>query len=410
MRPLYGKGSVALKRASEAVAEFRLPATLSPNDRLSTIFTNFAVMKILFVGDYSGFHASLAEELRRRGHQCTVVSDGSTFMDTDRDITLHRQPGFVGSVKYLYNACRVIERLRGYDVVQLINAHFLRLRPGRLSYFLNGLKRNNGHVFLSHCSTDYYYAKAMLADNVLEYSEYGFDGRQTEFTLHCSDTIDSWLLPVNKVWADTLYEEVDGAVSALYEYHKVWQPIFGDRLNYVGIGVDTRRLAYSPIPAGGPLRVLVAIKPNTAPNKGIRLLHKELRKLQERYPDEIELLVAEGLPLNEYLRLADSCHVVADQIYSYTPATNALQSMAMGKVVISGGEEEYYRFIGEEKLRPIINLDPRHDNFVDRLEPILLDRADLQRRSREGRRLVERHNDVRIVADRLLSAWERMAK
>ena len=339
-------------------------------------------MKILFVGDYSGFHASLAEELRRRGHQCTVVSDGSTFMDTDRDITLHRQPGFVGSVKYLYNACRVIERLRGYDVVQLINAHFLSLRPGRLSYFLNGLKRNNGHVFLSHCSTDYYYAKAMLAGNVLEYSEYGFDGRQTEFTLHCSDTIDSWLRPVNKVWADTLYEEVDGAVSALYEYHKVWQPIFGDRLNYVGIGVDTRRLAYSPIPADGPLR----------------------------YPDEIELLVAEGLPLNEYLRLADSCRVVADQIYSYTPATNALQSMAMGKVVISGGEEEYYRFIGEEKLRPIINLDPRHDNFADRLEPILLDRADLQRRSREGRRLVARHNDVRIVADRLLSAWERMAK
>lgn len=362
-------------------------------------------MKILFVGDYSGFHAHLAAELRRRGHQCTVVSDGSTFMDTERDITLHREPGFAGSVKYLYRVCRVMERLRGYDMVQLINAHYLHLRPGRLSYFLNALKRNNGHVFLSHCSTDYYYAKAMLAGNVLEYSEYGFDGRPTEFTLHRSDTIDQWLLPVNKVWADTVYEEVDGAVSALYEYHKVWEPIFGDRMDYIGIGVDTRELEYRPLPADGPLRVLVALKPDTVYNKGIYLLRKELQKVRERHPDKIELLEAKGMSLAEYLRMVDRCHVVADQIYSYTPATNALQSMALGKVVISGGEEDYYRFIGEEKLRPIINIDPRHDNFADYLEPLLLDRAALQRRSLEGRQLVEKHNDIRLVADRLLAAW-----
>lgn len=366
-------------------------------------------MKILFVGDYSGFHASIAAELRRRGHVCTVVSDGSTYMETDRDITLHRKDGFMGSVRYLYDVCRVMEKLKGYDVVQLINAHFLYLKPGKLSYFLRGLKRDNGMVCLSHCSTDHYYAKAMLKGDVLDYSEYGFNGKPTEFTLNCSDTIDGWLLPVCKVWADQVYEAVDGAVSALYEYHKVWEPFFPD-MKYVGIGVDTERLQYRPIPDEGPLRVLIAIKPNTAYNKGIHLLHKELKKVAERHPDKIELLVAEKLALDDYLRIADSCHVVADQIYSYTPATNALQSMALGKVVISGGEEDYYKFIGEDRLRPIINLDPRNENFAEVLEPILLDRKDLQRRSIEGRQLVEKHNDVKVVVDRLLAAWAEMKK
>ena len=58
-------------------------------------------MKILFVGDYSGYHASLAAELRRRGHDVTVVSDGNKYMDTARDVSLDRKPGFIGSLKYL---------------------------------------------------------------------------------------------------------------------------------------------------------------------------------------------------------------------------------------------------------------------------------------------------------------------
>lgn len=40
-------------------------------------------MKILFVGDYSGVHANLAAELRRRGHKVTVVSDGGLHMQTE---------------------------------------------------------------------------------------------------------------------------------------------------------------------------------------------------------------------------------------------------------------------------------------------------------------------------------------
>ena len=365
-------------------------------------------MKILFVGDYSGYHASLAAELRRRGHDVTVVSDGNKYMDTARDVSLDRKPGFIGSLKYLYQACNVMAGMRGFDVVQLINAHFLDLRPGKLSYLLKMLKNNNGLVCLSHCSTDYYFAKAMTEGRVLEYSEYGVEGKPTDFTINCERNIDLWLMPVCKAWADQVYADVDGAVSALYEYHKVWEEQFAGRMDYVGIGVDTRALAYEPLPDHGPLRVMIGIKPETAYSKGIYILQKALQKVADRHPGEIELVEARQLPLRDYLQLMRSCHVVADQLYSYTPSTNALQAMAMGKVVLSGGEEEHYKFIGEEVLRPIINADPRTENLAEWLEPLLLDRADLQRRSLQGRKLVEKHNDIRVVADRLLEAWQHL--
>ena len=45
---------------------------------------------------------------------------------------------------------------------------------------------------------------------------------------------------------------------------------------------------------------------------------------------------------------------IRDRFYSYTPSMNSLAAMARGTVVIGGGEEEYYEFIGETELRPII--------------------------------------------------------
>lgn len=372
---------------------------------VSAFFSNFAAMKILFAGDFSGYHAALADELRRRGHTCTVVSDGNRYMDTGRDITLSRKPGLIGSFKYLYDAFSALGRMRGYDVVQLVNAHFLALKPGKLSYFLRQLKRENGRLFLSLCSTDHFYAKAMTEGKTLDYSEYGVQGRPTDFTLHCEREINGWLMPVCKAWAEQVYGEVDGAVSALYEYHKVWEPVFGSRLRYVGIGVDTSALPFRMLESDGPLKVMVGIKPETARSKGIYLLQQALSTIAGRHPDRIRLVEVCRKPLAEYLRIMESCGVVADQIYSYTPATNALQAMALGKVVISGGEEDYYNFIGEKNLRPIINADPRGNDLVSQLEPLLLDREALVRRSAQGRELVCRHNDIRIVTDRLLAAW-----
>jgi hypothetical protein len=68
----------------------------------------------------------------------------------------------------------------------------------------------------------------------------------------------------------------------------------------------------------------------------------------------------EGVAYDEYCRMLDEADALVDQFYSYTPSMNSLAAMARGTVVIGGGEEEYYEFIGEPELRPIINVSPEY--------------------------------------------------
>ncbi len=48
-------------------------------------------MKILLIGEYSNVHWTLANGLRRLGHQVTVASSGDQFKGYCRDIDLTRK-------------------------------------------------------------------------------------------------------------------------------------------------------------------------------------------------------------------------------------------------------------------------------------------------------------------------------
>lgn len=369
-------------------------------------------MRILFMGDYSGYHATLAAGMRRRGHDVTVVSDGNRYMDTGRDITLTRRGGFLGSMRYLYDVMRLLESLKGYDVVQLIGPHFLSLRPGKISYVLEQLRKHNGAVGLTMCSLDHFYVKAMLADELLPYSEFMADGKPTEYSSACPRTVEQWMQPVCRDLAKQVYEEVDAAFTALYEYHAVARGLIPEeKLCYIGIGVDTNVL--QPVPGVSltdkkRLRLFIGAKAETEMIKGIPILQRALERVAEENPERYEIVRVGGVSLQEYLSGMQQADVVVDQLYSMTPATNALQAMAMGKVVIGGGEEEYYDFIGEQELRPIINVDPRDKNLSGTLAAALADRATLERRAKQGRELVVHHNDIGVVTDRFLNHWNRI--
>ena len=87
---------------------------------LHSACTNFALaMKILFAGDASNMHNCLAQQLRTMGHEATVASDGSRWMDTHRDINLLRQPGLLGSLRYLRDIKRALPLMTGYDIVEI---------------------------------------------------------------------------------------------------------------------------------------------------------------------------------------------------------------------------------------------------------------------------------------------------
>ena len=89
-------------------------------------------MKILLMGEYSNVHATLAEGLRQLGHEVTVLSNGDFWKNYPRDIDLVRKPGKWGGIAYMARLYALLPKLRGYDVVQLINPMFLELKAERI--------------------------------------------------------------------------------------------------------------------------------------------------------------------------------------------------------------------------------------------------------------------------------------
>lgn len=139
-------------------------------------------------------------------------------------------------------------------------------------------------------------------------------------------------------------------------------------------------------------------------------MEQAAREVAGRYPDKAELVIVENRPYKEYLELLKSAHVVLDQLYSYTPATNALQAMAYGLCTVSGGAPEFYDFIGEKEMRPVMHVEPDYQSVVNVLEDAVLNSSDLRRRGLEGRAFVEKHNSCETVAARCVDFWQRRLK
>ena len=143
--------------------------------------------------------------------------------------------------------------------------------------------------------------------------------------------------------------------------------------------------------------------------KGTDRLLEAARRTVDRYPTLCELKVVENVPYEEYVTLLSQSHVLLDQLYSYTPATNALLAMARGLVAVSGAEPEYYDLIGERDNHPIINVSPLVEGDIDaKLEWLVHNKHLLPDLSRRSREFVVKHNDSQVVARRHLEFYEKI--
>lgn len=367
-------------------------------------------LRVLLFGDYSNYSPALADALRGLGCDVTVASEGCYFLDTERDINIRRRlPGKLGGIDlYARLHTTLAHRLGGYDVVGLNSPSALTLRPHRVREVFEMLRRNNGAVFLMGTGNDPYVIDE-LSDphSVLRYSEWrNADGSPTPLLLSRPD-FDGWLAPDIRALTDHVYANVSGMTTALYEYWVAAQrrmPV--DRIGYAGIPVDVDNIAPSGLDeTPRKVRIFLGRHSSRLLEKGTDMLEAAARRVVERHPDRAELVIVEDRPYKEYIELLHSAHVVLDQVYSYTPATNALLAMARGKTVFSGAEDDYYDFIGEHELRPIINAVPDVDRIAADLTEVVLHPERLRERGLQSRLFVSRHNSPVTVATRLLSHW-----
>lgn len=391
-------------------------------------------MKILLIGDASNCHRALASGLRRLGCDVVVASAGSGFMNTDRDINIRRPlPGKAGGLllSMMLNG-PLRSRMKGFDIVSCANCNFVDLRPERIRKVFNHLRANNGSVFLTYLGTDLPFIEECLDPaSPLRYSEFRQKGQPGPLDIAQPWIIKDWKSAPLADWCNEFYANIDGAVSVLYEYHlAATRRLPPEKIAYGGIPIETDNFTPVDLPSSpSPVRIFLGRHKHRMAVKGTDRFETAIRRAMERNPGKAELVIVENRPYDEYIRLMKSAHIVVDQAYSYTPATNALLSMAYGIPTVSGGEPQFYDFIGQpatpgiippatgidgtgyspgtpDPLRPVINSPIDTDGMTEMFCDLINHPEYLRATGIASRRFVEAHNEAETVARRFLSFWE----
>lgn len=365
-------------------------------------------MKILFLGDYSSVHAYLAQQLRKQGHSVTLVTSSINDSFSPHDILLKREAGPWGSFSYLYKIFSILPQLKGYDVVQFINPTFFTLKAGKLNYLLRDLKKNNGSLFLTLAGNDSFFVKACCEGELFRFSEFRIGNAKTDMVNFDPEREYGWLIKEMMEYSKIFYENLDGAVSMLPEYHFAAETILQSKLDYIGLPINLDHFDYKPLEVNNKLKFLVGMRSGMEIQKGTLRLLSLLKDVEKKFPDKCEVINVKDLPLSDYLKIMKDSHIVVDQLYSYSPAMNALDAMALGRVAASGAQPEFYQFINETELRPVICLDPIRNDIEEEFISYVNDPSPLFEKSIQGRKLVEKHNDVKIVASKLENHWNKI--
>lgn len=361
--------------------------------------------RILLLGEYSNVHWTLAEGLRALGHEVTVVSDGDGWKNYPRDISLVRDAASLRSTaSFMLRLLAALPRLRGYDVVQLINPVFVELKAERIAPLYRYIRRNNGKVFLGAFGMDHYWVRTGLDCRTFRYSDFNL-GAEVRRSEENSVFIRDWLHGPKGELNRYIADDCDGIVSGLYEYDACYRPVFPAKTRFIPFPINVSRIPmHCRRSEDGRVRFFIGVQRARNEYKGTDIMLRALERLKENYAN-VDVVRVESVPFREYCRLMDGSDVLLDQLYSYTPAMNALQAMAQGLVVVGGGEEENYAILGEKQLRPIVNVLPSEDDVYAKLEMLARHPDDIARRSAESRLYIERHHDHVKVARQYLDFW-----
>ena len=367
-------------------------------------------MRILFIGDYSNLHTTLAQELRKMGHQADVLSDKCGYMDLEANIYLKREPGIKGGFKYLYDLFSLLPRLKDYDVVQLINTNFFILRPPKIKYFYDRLKEQNRSMFLTLAGNDYYYVKACYDAKIFRFSEFKTGNNFTAAAMEEPQHMYGWMSHANKRLAEYLYEDITGAMAVLPEYDMAGKPLLGERLAFTNLPINFSQLPPSSNFSDGKVTLFMAMRSGVEHWKGTRQLYKIAQEIEQEMPDKVKVELARDLSLQEFLSRMSKSDIVLDQLYAYSPAMTALYAMGMGKVAATGAQPEYYDYIDYHETEPIFSLSPFDNDIKERLIKLIDDREMILRNGEKSKEIALHYNDASIVTKKFIDHWNKFLK
>lgn len=378
-------------------------------------------MQILLVGEYSRLHNSLKEGLTALGHNVVLVSDGDGFKQYDSDYSIaaafvsHGIPNLfrqaiarltgydIATIERGIRLRRLLKRLKGFDIVQLINETPIRTTPGLERRLMEKLITQNKKAFLLCCSIDYTTVKYMLEGKFL-------------YSLIDPYIADKSLAPQYKVVLSygtpqaasihqSLIEKVRGVIASDMDYYIPFHghPKF---LGMIPNPVNLSNLPYIELPVIGRIVIFLGINRWNYYPKGILFFEKALEIIREKYGDRVEILIAENIPYAEYINLYNRAHILLDQVYAFDQGYNALEAMAKGKAVFTGAEKEFMEYYGLTQ-RVAVNALPDTSSIVAELSYLIENPPEITAMGKRARAFVEKEHSHIDIARKYVEKWKK---
>lgn len=373
-------------------------------------------MKILLVGEYSNLHNSLKKGLIELGHEVTLVSSGDGFKQFSSDMQIQRStkahtPGFLKkSFDYIFGypfsfflkSLRfqmIIPKLRGFDVVQLINEHAIGGVPWMELRQLKQLKKQNGALFLLCCGEDFNSVSYYFNSNNLKYSIMTPYLKDKKLKSAYSYSLKYLTKPFQRL-SEGIDQISSGIIASDIDYHLPLRK----KNNYLGMIPNPVILDKEKPKKNSNIRILLGINTSNYHKKGINYFECALEEIKKKHPD-IVIKTTKNLPFSKYLKELSKADVLLDQIFGYDQGYNALEAMAMGKVVFTGAEKEFLSHYNLKEHEVAINALPDVEYLVEKLNFLINNPSEIERIGKNARAFIEEHHDSHKIAQAYIETW-----
>ncbi len=353
-------------------------------------------MKILLLGDFSSLYKNLKEGLEVLGHTVVLASEGDSWKNIERDIDLTHMrytPYFISKrIKPLL----MLKHLKGFDVVQFINPFYMKQKkfPNRL--FFKYIANHNRSFYLSGAGDDAYFWR--YSRKILRYSPLDdylkYDVKEKSFYMESDKSLE---------WNNYIVSISNGVIPIMYEYETSHKEAGCKKiLPTIPIPINIDKIEYKKNIVKDKIVVFHGL--NRYGFKGTKYVEEAFKILNERYPNDLELIIDGNMPLDEYLKVMQKTNIVIDQTNSYSLGVNGVYALAMGKVVLGGAEKESLNSIGVDES-PVINITPSANSIVMEIEKLIKNREKIQEIGYKSREFAKDVHGYINIAKKYIEIW-----
>ncbi len=378
-------------------------------------------MRILLIGEYSRLHNSLKEGLVELGHEVVLASDGDDFKNYPNDFSydckwsksaLFYYPRRVFLKLFQFDIAAfergirfrfLLPKLKGFDVVQLINEAAINTTVSLEIKLIQKLKEQNGKLFLLSSGADAIGVQFMLA-NKFKYSILTPYLEKKE-TRNEYPYILRYVSKNHLRLHDYIFENINGVIATDFDYVL---PLLGHQ-KYSGMvpnPINTSKIDFSPLVIKDKIVLFLGINRYNYVKKGIRFFEEALAEIEKKYGNQVEIIITENIPYEQYIELYNKAHILLDQVYAYDQGYNALEAMAKGKVVFTGAEQEFTTHY-QLTERVAINALPDVNDLVKELSFLIENPQEIVAIGKRARTFIEKEHDYVRIAERYLEVWNK---